>query len=155
MHKTHKRCRFHPWVGKILWSRKMAPLQYSCLENSMDKGAWCATVHRGCKVGHDWVCTHFTSLTFKYDHFKTYTNSERTLQSTIVNTWLILFQPYLQPRPRILEGVGYPFSNNLPNPGIKPGSPGGLQVDPCMWVGSIQSGLSWNKSQHFIQKYLL
>ena len=22
------------------------PLQYSCLENSMDRGAWCATVHR-------------------------------------------------------------------------------------------------------------
>ena len=21
------------------------PLQYSCLENSMDRGAWCATVH--------------------------------------------------------------------------------------------------------------
>ena len=22
------------------------PLQYSCLENPMDRGAWCATVHR-------------------------------------------------------------------------------------------------------------
>ena len=25
------------------------PLQYSCLENPMDKGAWQAPVHRGCK----------------------------------------------------------------------------------------------------------
>ena len=25
------------------------PLQYSCLENSMDRGAWQATVHRGHK----------------------------------------------------------------------------------------------------------
>ena len=25
------------------------PLQYSCLENSMDRGAWQATVHWGCK----------------------------------------------------------------------------------------------------------
>ena len=25
------------------------PLQYSCLENSMDRGAWWATVHWGCK----------------------------------------------------------------------------------------------------------
>ena len=24
-------------------------LQYSCLENPMDKGAWWATVHEGCK----------------------------------------------------------------------------------------------------------
>ena len=29
------------------------PLQYSCLENSMDRGAWWATVHGGRKVGHD------------------------------------------------------------------------------------------------------
>ena len=25
------------------------PLQYSCLENSMDRGAWRATVHGGCE----------------------------------------------------------------------------------------------------------
>jgi len=25
------------------------PLQYSCLENPMDRGAWWATVHGGCK----------------------------------------------------------------------------------------------------------
>ena len=25
------------------------PLQYFCLENSMDRGTWQATVHRGCK----------------------------------------------------------------------------------------------------------
>ena len=25
------------------------PLQYSCLENPVDRGAWQATVHRGCK----------------------------------------------------------------------------------------------------------
>ena len=30
-----------------------SPLQYSCLENSMDRGAWWATVHQGSqKVGH-------------------------------------------------------------------------------------------------------
>ena len=25
------------------------PLQYSCLENPLDRGAWRATVHEGCK----------------------------------------------------------------------------------------------------------
>ena len=34
---------FSPWVGKILWRRK-GQLQYSCLENSMDRGAWWAPV---------------------------------------------------------------------------------------------------------------
>ena len=27
------------------------PFQYSCLENSMDRGAWQVT--KGCRVGHD------------------------------------------------------------------------------------------------------
>ena len=31
-----------PWVGKIPNGN---PLQYSCLENSMYRGAWWATVH--------------------------------------------------------------------------------------------------------------
>ena len=29
------------------------PLQYSCLENPMDRGAWQATVHRITRVRHD------------------------------------------------------------------------------------------------------
>ena len=37
------------------------PLQYSCLENSMDGGAWPAIVHEVAKSRtwqSDWVCTH-------------------------------------------------------------------------------------------------
>ena len=40
--RTH---RFDPWVGKIPRRRNGYPLQYSCLENPMDRGAWRATVH--------------------------------------------------------------------------------------------------------------
>ena len=29
------------------------PLQYSCLENPMERGAWQATVHEVAKFGHD------------------------------------------------------------------------------------------------------
>ena len=32
--------RFNRWVGKIPWRRHGNPLQYSCLENPMDGGAW-------------------------------------------------------------------------------------------------------------------
>ena len=35
---------FHHWFGKIAWRRAQQPLQYSCPENPMDKGAWQATV---------------------------------------------------------------------------------------------------------------
>ena len=43
---------FDPWVEKMPWSRKWQPasrngsLQYSCLENSMDRGVWWARVCR-------------------------------------------------------------------------------------------------------------
>ena len=44
--RGHKRRGFNPWVGKIPWRRHGNPLQYSCLENPIDRGAWWATVHR-------------------------------------------------------------------------------------------------------------
>ena len=39
--------------GRSLRERNGYLLQYSCLENSMDRGAWQATVHRIARVGHD------------------------------------------------------------------------------------------------------
>ena len=44
--RRHKRCRFNPWVGKVTWEGNGSPLQYSCLENPMDRGVWWAIVHR-------------------------------------------------------------------------------------------------------------
>ena len=34
------------------------PLQYSCLENPTDRGAWQATVYGVARVGHDWATKH-------------------------------------------------------------------------------------------------
>ena len=39
-----RRPGFNFWVRKIPWRRKWHPLQDSCLENPMDRGAWWATV---------------------------------------------------------------------------------------------------------------
>ena len=39
------------WVDPL--ERKMATHLYSCLDNSVDRGAWCATVHGVARVGHD------------------------------------------------------------------------------------------------------
>ena len=44
-----KRQGFDPWVGKIPKRRNGHLLQYSCLENPMDRGAWWAAVHRVAK----------------------------------------------------------------------------------------------------------
>ena len=46
-------------TGSILgWGRSpgeanSSPLQYSCLENPMDRGTWWAAVHGVARVGHD------------------------------------------------------------------------------------------------------
>ena len=50
--RRQKRPAFDPWVGKIPWREGHGnPLQYSCLENSMDRGAWRAIVHGISKSG--------------------------------------------------------------------------------------------------------
>jgi len=39
---------FDPWVRKIPRVGNGKPLQYSCLDNSMDRGAWWAKVRPRC-----------------------------------------------------------------------------------------------------------
>ena len=41
----HRKCRFDLWLGRSLGEGHGNPLQYSCLENPMDRGAWWVTVH--------------------------------------------------------------------------------------------------------------
>ena len=56
--RTRRRCKshgLHPWVGKMPWRREGNLLQYSCLENPTDRGAWQATVHESQRVRHDWA----------------------------------------------------------------------------------------------------
>ena len=38
------------------------PLQYSCLENNMDRRSWWATVHGVARVGHDLVMKQHMTL---------------------------------------------------------------------------------------------
>ena len=47
-----------PGSGRSLGVGNGNPLHDSCLENSMDRGAWRATSPWGHKVRHNWVCTH-------------------------------------------------------------------------------------------------
>ena len=42
--RRHQRCGFNPCIRKIPGAENGNPLQHSCLENSMDKGAWWAAV---------------------------------------------------------------------------------------------------------------
>ena len=44
-----------PELGRFPWKRKWQPLQYSCLENLMDRGAWWDTVCGISRVRHGLV----------------------------------------------------------------------------------------------------
>ena len=64
-----KKHRFDPWVRKIPWRREWQPLQYSCLKNPMNRGAWPS--HRVTKnwtwlkwfsTQHIWVSTELFFL---------------------------------------------------------------------------------------------
>ena len=53
---------FNPWVRKIPWRSKCYPFQYFCLESSMDRGAWRATVHGVAESDTTKQLTHFIYL---------------------------------------------------------------------------------------------
>ena len=46
---TLQKTRFDSWVGKTHGDENGNPLQYSCLEDPMDRGAWKAIGPLGCK----------------------------------------------------------------------------------------------------------
>ena len=51
-----------PGLGRSPGGGNGNPLQYSCLKNAMDRGAWRATVHRIAKSQIRLSDFHFTSL---------------------------------------------------------------------------------------------
>ena len=54
-----------PGSGRFPGEGSGSSLQYSCLENPMDGGAWCRLLSMGSqRVGHDWA----TSLTYSLIH---------------------------------------------------------------------------------------
>ena len=59
-----------PKLGRSSRGGHSNPLQYSCLENAMDRGAWRARVHGSQRVGHDWSdWTQHICRTFKLSHW--------------------------------------------------------------------------------------
>ena len=52
-----------PGLGRSPGEGNGNPLQYSCLENSMDRGAQQATVHQVTRVRHNSATKSFTSTT--------------------------------------------------------------------------------------------
>ena len=67
IHLPVRRRGFHPWAGRSCEEGNGNPLQYSCLENPMERGAWWATVHGVTKSRtqlSNWVHTHTSYMHF-------------------------------------------------------------------------------------------
>ena len=75
-----------PELGRTLGEGNGNPLQYSCLENPMDRGAWWATVHRVAKSQ-----TQLRDFTFTFKETKDlYIENYKTLMKEIkedTNRW--------------------------------------------------------------------
>ena len=54
-----------PGLGRFPGEENGNPLQFSCLENSMDRGAWWATVHGVAKSQTDQLSTHSCLISHK------------------------------------------------------------------------------------------
>ena len=75
MQETKKRLRFNPWV-RSPGGGHSNPLQYSCLENPTDRGAWWATVHKVAKCQ-----TRLSDLAYTHAH------EDYSLEDSLSGNW--------------------------------------------------------------------
>ena len=88
-HRRHERRGFSPWVRKISWRREKGnPPQYSCLENSMDRGAWRAIV-RG--VTENWTWLNWQHACMFLEKELPDSLSQEPWLSVLIYFWLALF----------------------------------------------------------------
>ena len=89
MQEPHRRHRFNPCVGKVPWSSGN-PLQFCCLENSMDRGGWWAIVHRVAKSWTQlkWLNTYTAQFVYLLFSHSFQTSSPQPKTSTSYQTSL-------------------------------------------------------------------
>ena len=95
--RKHGRHKFSPWSGTSPGVGNGNPLQYACLENSMNREDWRATVH-GVAKSQRWLSTHpiiFYPLFCFYESFKqeNLANTVLHIGDTSLCRWKICF-PY-------------------------------------------------------------
>ena len=95
-----------PGLGRVPGEGNSYPLQYSGLENSMDRGAWWATVHGATESN----TTEWLSLSFTSAHSTSTVDCQAPLSMGF-------------PRQEYWTGLPFLSPGDLPNPGIEPSSP--------------------------------
>ena len=64
--KKHKRCRFDPSVGKSSEGGHGNPLQNSCMQKPVDRGAWQAMSMGLQRIGHDLTTKHHKHILYTH-----------------------------------------------------------------------------------------
>ena len=99
------------------------PLQYSWLENPMDRGAWWATAHSIERVGHNWsdlvhtarIPSVVVDLLCLWEELNSETSYTTILKPppTVSHTWLLelhlKFKAYVKSPPKILLCFLFPY----------------------------------------------
>ena len=107
--RRHKRHRFNLWVRKIPWCNN--PLQYSCLENPIDRVAWQATVHRLTESR-----TQLKRLSMHAQHSEV--KWENCSKKPPVPKGILTFYPISPPSPEMSLSLGESLRTRFP--GIPP-----------------------------------
>ena len=122
-----------PGLGRSPGGGHGNPLQYSCLENPLDREAWWATVHSIAKSWtwlKQWGSKHIYVYTLYLHTYYTYTcifhgggGLVAKLCPTFVIPWTVARKAPLSmgfSRQECWSGLSFPSPRDLPNPGIEP-----------------------------------
>ena len=71
-----------------------SPLQYSCLENPMNRGAWQATVHGVARVGHDLATKPPTTMSFSRLFYAYLSNENYLFLLPLLHTNTVLYSSF-------------------------------------------------------------
>ena len=132
-----------PGSGRSLGGGHGNPLQYSCLENPMDRGAWWATVHRvaksrtGLKQQPACMQPSVSSVQFSSVQF-----SHSVMSNFLRAPWNVALQAPMSIgfyRQEYWSGFPCPPPRDLPDPGIKPTS----VTSPALAGMFLTIGATW------------
>lgn len=125
-----------PGSGRSPGWRYGNPLQYSHLENPMDRRAWWTTAMGSQGVRHDWSYLAHTPCSHVYLPVP---NSAKTPKFILLSFSFFFFSSFFlflhNKIPRFIWAKGHPGSNHIPQPPLKLGETYDYLPATGMWMG--------------------
>ena len=129
-----------PGLGRSPGEENDCPLQYSCLENSMDRGTWRATVH-GVTKSWTWQLTHgYTSSRHLPSYNPTESRKKEEPHQILATLLLIKEEKFHRtPPPQHLFTFHWPEVSQCYKP---PAKENAMTMTDCISLGSPEK---WNQ----------